>query len=143
MSWSDQPLPANAGFFVSVLYKSNHMTSSIVPDSFSSDDLEALLETAKKEYDSTCTEQEYVEERAEEIIDLMQDMSRGPILPKLVALRVLHQLMVWHTKMGFERCERGEDSGISWLRDAGKLQSAISDLVEVHLGDDDFMSPND
>ena len=118
------------------------MSNSSIPDSLSSADLENLLSTARKEYDSDCTEQDYVQERAEEIIDLMQDMSRGPILPKLVALRVMHQIMTWHTKMGFERCQRGEESGISWLRDAGKLQSAISDLAEVHLGDDDFMCPD-
>ena len=119
------------------------MTSSIVPDSFSSDDLEALLQTAKKEYDPNCTEEGYLLERADEIIDLMQDMSRGPILAKLVALQVLTQLMHWHTKMGFERCQRGDESGISWLRDAGKLQSAMSDLREAGLGPDDFMYPND
>ena len=119
------------------------MTSSIVPDSFSSDDLEALLQTAKKEYDSTCTEEDYILERADEIIDLMQRMSRGPLLPKIVALQVIVQLMQWHTNMGWERCRDGDESGISWLRDAGKLQSAMSDLRECGVGKDDFSYPDD
>ena len=118
------------------------MTSSI-PDSLSSADLEAMLSTARKEYDSDCTDKDYILERADEIIDLMEDMSRGPILPKIVALQVLHQLMSWHSKTGFERCQRGDESGIAWLRDAGKLQSAMSDLTECQLGPDDFSCPND
>ena len=52
-------------------------------------------------------------------------LTDGPLLNKVMALDILSRLIDWHTKIGTELMKKGEDqSGVSWLRDAGKLQAA-------------------
>ena len=112
-----------------------------IPDSFKPSDLEALLESAPAEqpkYDPENKSKEYLEDRAEEIVDLIAEMSPGPLLPKVVALRIINQLMHWHTDVGVKQFEHSDErAGIAWIRDAGKLQAAISQLLEVTLGPSD------
>ena len=69
---------------------------------------------------------------------LLEEMHAGPLLPKVVVLRILNHLIQWHTEVGAARFKDGEDeSGIAWMRDAGKLQAALGQVLEVTLGDED------
>ena len=62
----------------------------------------------------------------------------SPLLHKVIALTILSRLMDWHSQIGYDRCVAEDESGIGWLRDAGKLQAAMGALSEVHLGEHDF-----
>lgn len=126
------------------------MTSSI-PNSFSQDDLEKMLESAIKE-DETCScggdhsdnSRERLSKLAAKICDDANEHCDGPMLHKIIALTILSRLINWHTNIGVTRLtEDGCDSGVSWLRDAGKLQAAMSLLIEVDLGPEDFTCTED
>ena len=116
------------------------MTSSI-PNSFSSEDLEALLKDApaEKEVDNTQNfSKDYIIQLASDICDEMVQKSHGPLIHKVVALTILARLQSWHTDIGEGRIQDGEGSGIGWMLDAGKLQAAGQLLESVSLGEDDF-----
>ena len=120
------------------------MTSSI-PNSFSKDDLERMLENAPAdptpEFDRDDTSEKRLKALAEEVEDFIQERVSGPLGPKVCAFLILGHLMAFHTEVGKERFANGEpESGVSWLRDAGKLQAAMGLLQEIDLGDDDFIS---
>ena len=76
-----------------------------IPNSFSMDDLEKMLENAQAE---TETEVDTTEDFSEETIlslcdaitDLMQEKSNGPLLPKCVAVTVLNHLIQWQLSAG-------------------------------------------
>ena len=116
------------------------MTSSI-PNSFSSEDLEALLKDAPAEQEvdnSRNYDKDYIIDLASEICDEMMERSHGPLIHKVVALTILARLQSWHTDIGEARIKDDETSGIGWMLDAGKLQAAGQLLESVSLGDDDF-----
>ena len=117
------------------------MTSSI-PNSFSRDDLERMLENAQEEapeVDNTQNfSEEYMVKLASEICDEMMDRSRGPLIHKIVALTILQRLEGWHNNIGMERLKEEDNSGVGWIMDAGKCQSARMLLETVDLGSDDF-----
>ena len=114
---------------------------TVIPDSFDPAQLQALLDNAedeKPQYDPEDCSKEYIEARVEEIEDLMADMHAGPLLPKVVVLRILNRMIEWHTEIGVNRIQDDEtQSGVCWLRDAGKLQAALGQMLEVTLGDND------
>ena len=117
------------------------MTSSI-PNSFSRDDLERMLENAQSEapeVDNTKNfSEEYMIKLASEICDEMMERSRGPLIHKLVAMTILQRLEGWHNNIGMERLKEEDTSGVGWIMDAGKCQSARMLLETVDLGSDDF-----
>lgn len=113
---------------------------TVIPDSFNPEQLQELLDNAEPEapkYDPEDCSKEYIQDRCEEIIDLMQEMNSGPLLPKVVVIRVLNQMIEWHTEVGANRFKHDDASGIAWMRDAGKLQAALGQMLEVTLGEDD------
>ena len=125
------------------------MTQSFnVPDSFSMKELEDMMSTAiPEEIAQECEDQVDIHDNSEErltelavkIVNQSNDLTDGPLLNKVMALDILARLIDWHTKLGTEMMEKGEDrSGVSWLRDAGKLQAAACLLSDVSLGSDDF-----
>ena len=117
------------------------MTSSI-PNSFSRDDLERMLENAQSEapeVDNTQNfSEKYMIKLASEICDEMMERSRGPLIHKLVAMTILQRLEGWHNNIGMERLKEEDTSGVGWIMDAGKCQSARMLLETVDLGSDDF-----
>ena len=117
------------------------MTSSI-PNSFSRDDLERMLENAQSEapeVDNTQNfSEEYMLKLASDICDEMMERSRGPLIHKLVAMTILQRLEGWHNNIGMERLKEEDTSGVGWIMDAGKCQSARMLLETVDLGSDDF-----
>ena len=121
------------------------MTSSI-PNSFSQDDLKRMLENAQPDVDTPEIDRDDQSEAnlkklAEDVEDFIQARLSGPLGPKVVAFAILGHLMAWHTEIGKQRFADGDpDGGISWLRDAGKIQVAMGALAEIDLGDEDFLS---
>jgi len=120
------------------------MTSSI-PNSFSSDDLEQLLKNAITEEEVHQEDRrddlsrDYLVPLASRLCDEATQHSSGPMIHKVMMLTMLTRLIEWHTQMGDRLYQEGNaESAIGWIRDAGKLQAAMSNVLEVSLGPDDF-----
>ena len=127
-------------FFVSLT-----LTSSI-PNSFSSEDLERLLENAPTEETMPTKvedmDPEQIAEFATKLVDDSLQFCDGPLLHKVMALTIINRLIEWHTTIGVTEFENDSpENGVSWLRDAGKLQAALSQLREVGVGDSEFTVP--
>ena len=101
-----------------------------------------MLENAQSEapeVDNTKNfSEEYMIKLASEICDEMMERSRGPLIHKLVAMTILQRLEGWHNNIGMERLKEEDTSGVGWIMDAGKCQSARQLLETVDLGSDDF-----
>jgi len=118
--------------------------SSNIPSSLSGDDLEKLMQAAQEKSQDESVDNtrnfsyDYLTELASEICDSACDRSHGPLIHKAIALTILSRMVEWHTEVGTSLFEDGEkECGAAWLRDAGKLQAAMSQLLEVGLGSDD------
>ena len=123
------------------------MTASNIPDGISFSDLQALAATARdeaqKQEESTdeitiCDlSVEMFDKSVKSALAEINDNFSHPMTAKIQALEALAQLMHWHTEKG-EREFANDDieCGTAWLRDAGKIQSCMSTLVEVILPDD-------
>ena len=116
-----------------------HMSSSSIPDGLSISDLEKLLETAK-------TEETNVEMTGSEMRKLVSDEVEtltdkfGTIFGyKCVAMYCIQMMKAYHDSAATDQMKNEEfDSALNWARDAGKLQAAFSDILEVHCGPQDF-----
>ena len=96
------------------------MTSSI-PNSFSRDDLERMLENAQSEQEvdnSRNYDKDYMIQLASDICDEMMERSYGPLIHKIVALTILNRLESWHTGVSAERMSEDDPSGIGWSKHA-------------------------
>ena len=109
------------------------------------DDLNALSETApaeeelrsnleKREYT-----QEYIEQVASDALDMASDLVKDPLVHKVMAMMIVNRMVTWHTMVGETNLKEGsQETGICWLRDAGKFQSIMDTLIQITVGDDDF-----
>ena len=127
------------------------MTSSI-PDSFSTSDLEAMLESAPKEDELKaqhsddcpgCPECEITEEKitaaAHEGLELMCKLIDDPIVHKAALMQVCNNMVQWHTKVGQRQFADSEEAcGTAWMRDAGKWQAIMDIAMSISLGPNDF-----
>jgi len=124
------------------------MTSSI-PNSFSSDDLSKLLESAPKEAEvhsdddcgcDCCGDVEAMEELADEMLNSIANTEfSAPVVHKVIAMKVIGRMVEWHTSMGVSMFEEDQqETGVSWLRDAGKFQSMFNELMSISVGRDDY-----
>lgn len=132
-----------------MFYVKDTLTSSI-PSSFSSDDLQQLMKAAAERADEETCEcsdndsthdfsEEHLTQLASDICDEACERSHGPMIHKVIVLTILTRLIDWHTQNGLQLIQEGEERpGVGWLRDAGKLQAALSQVLEVQLGHDDF-----
>ena len=121
------------------------MTST--PDSVSMSDLlafsekaqERAVEEAKKvegPFPGNRSKNEYYDEVLSRL-QVVHDDLLHPMFAKIVALEMMNKLVEWHTERGKDEFSEGDaDCGVCWLRDAGKLQAAMGDLVSVQLPDD-------
>lgn len=126
-----------------------------IPDSFSQADLERLLEDAPKE-----TEKQSVNEKdpnapfnghsqrvliadiRKSLAELDQKFDEHPMVMKVAICECLADLITLHTEIGITQFGEDDDkAGVCWLRDAGKLQAALSQILEVEMPDD-FMTQN-
>ena len=122
------------------------MTASNIPDGVSFGDLQKMLESAPVEgaNDKGVENRPFNGKTADEFKDIisttltkLHDEIGHPMLAKYIAYELMGNLMAWHTARGAEEFKGGDpDCGTSWLRDAGKLQAAMSTLYDVVLPDD-------
>ena len=125
------------------------MTSSI-PDSFSSDALSKLLEDAPKEAEVTeptndafPTDEDILDELADEVLNSVPDEYQGPLIHKVMVMKVIARMVEWHTHMGERLQDEDQESGTAWLRDAGKFQAIFGILQTISVGKDDFTGPQE
>ena len=117
------------------------MTAS-VPNGFSADDLQAMLESAPKEADvqapaAPSSEEDVIDAAADEALNNVKNP--GPLVHKVMAMKVIARMIEWHTAYGQALIKDGEtDQGVAWLRDAGKFQAVLSILQGIDVGDNDF-----
>ena len=122
---------------------------SSTPDSVSMSDLMAFSEKAaeraeeeKKKLDGPFPGGLTSKDYHEKVLDVIQEFHNRedllhPMFAKVVALELINKLTDWHTARGEKEFEDGNpECAVGWLRDAGKLQAAMSSLVEVALPDD-------
>lgn len=125
------------------------MTASSVPNGFSSEDLQNLLENALQEEDvqereGTDGENGYygdshrtadeITEKAAELLDEMSDWCSHPIAHKAMAMMVLANFVEWQTQMGIQN-----DNNVGWIRDAGKAQACHQILKGITASSNDFI----
>ena len=121
------------------------MTSSI-PDSFNIDDLEQLLEDAPLDIVDRPVEKQEYESREEEISAIADkaliwatEQVNDPLVHKVMMMNIAARMVEWHTNIGVKMIDDGEEqSGVCWLRDAGKFQSMLDSLCNISVGPEDF-----
>lgn len=129
------------------------MTQSI-PNSFSSDDLQALMEQAaerdaeltqsddsdKHTYGSQNLTGEQMTSAALKLIEESFDICNDPVFHKAIVVELINNMVLWHTRTGESAYEHGEGTvGTSWLRDAGQFQAILALLDNITVGPGDFL----
>ena len=118
-----------------------------IPDSFSMDELSTMLENAPQEDDLHAAASnagkdltpEQMEELAEEVLEYAYSKCTDPLVHKVVAMRVIHNMVQWHMTVAEKQYQEGNDqSGGAWMRDAGKFQAVMNILSTVTVGPEDF-----
>ena len=120
------------------------------PDSFSMDDLKAMLESAPKEEELNKVDtthdfsEETVSRIADEALEYATDRSQGPLVHKLMILKIICNMIEWHSKMHSVILEEDEEHiALCWARDAGKFQAIMDILMTINVGPEDFVTPNE
>ena len=117
------------------------MTAS-VPNGFSAEDLQAMLESAPKEEEvhapaESSSEEDAIDAAADEALNNVANP--GPLVHKVMAMKVIARMIEWHTAYGESLINDGDvGAGTAWLRDAGKFQSVLAILQGIDVGDNDF-----
>ena len=113
------------------------------------DELSNLLESAPQEEDLRhpsdcpgCPECEITEDSinaaAHAGLDLMHERIDDPVVHKAALLQICNNMVQWHTRVGENANERGDnDCGTAWLRDAGKWQAIMDIAMSISLGPND------
>ena len=119
-----------------------------IPDEISMAQLQQMAEAAAESDPTPETNDisEMSRERLEEIADKYVGEALNecddPVIHKLMMLRILSNMIEWHTRVGNAQFEADENkSGVAWLRDAGKFQAMMTLLCDVNLGPYDYVTP--
>ena len=117
------------------------MSNSRVPEGISMADLTILLEEAKDINTETSSDddanydgltQDQVEQLCTDSLIQLQTSCNHPVAAKVMGLMILRNFVNWHTSVGQLSLEQNDlEAAVEWLRDAGKAQSAYSDLLEI------------
>ncbi len=113
------------------------------PDAISLDNLTALQDKAPQDVDSK------LNLTSEEIWDIAVDHVQGileqipdPVAHKALALASIKFLGEYHKDISEKLFEEDSGGALAWSRDVGFLQSAHSLIVDVNVGEYDFMVRN-
>ena len=117
---------------------------TFIPDSISTDALEALAENADSEPESAnkhMSEKE-MEKLVCDTIEELTDKFETVFGYKLAAHYCLYMLFKHHNAVHNRICEEnGEfEVALSWARDAGWLQMMFGNLANIDCGTEDFLS---
>ena len=116
------------------------MSSSSIPVGLSSFELEKVLETEKpdEEIKVEMTGKEMRKLVSEEV-EILTDKFGTIFGYKCVAMYCIQMMKAYHDSAATDQMKNEEfDSALNWARDAGKLQAAFSDVLEVNCGPQDF-----
>lgn len=132
-------------FYVPLLV--TNLTS--IPDSFSTEELQAMLAEAKSE-DECHAPTELTNDKLWELAgdyvqsstDLVDD--RHVVFHKAIMIQILHKMFDWHMIMANNirenhDCDHAEEMADGWARDAGKLQAILNILESISMDDTDFL----
>ena len=98
------------------------------------DDLHNVAENTGKDLTP-----EQMEELAEEALMFASSKCDDPLVHKVIAMRVIHNMVQWHIHVAEKQYADGNNqSGAAWMRDAGKFQAAMNILATVTVGPEDF-----
>ena len=117
------------------------MTAS-VPNGFSAEDLQAMLDSAPKEDEvhapeAPLSDEDAIDAAADDALNSVKNP--GPLVHKVMAMKVIVRMIEWHTSYGEALIKDGEtEMAVSWLRDAGKFQACLALLQGITVGNDDF-----
>ena len=126
------------------------MTNS-VPDSFSMDELKVMLDKAKTKEDESPesteddpqrpygghTKNELVAAVRDSLEALNEKFGGHPMIEKIMCLESLGALIESQTNIGVEQFKEDEThAGVCFLRDAGKLQAAMTEVIDVEMPHD-------
>ena len=120
---------------------------SVVPNGFSADELNVLLENARSEDEChTPNVEELNDDKLWQLageyvngsLDLVDD--RYAVFHKAMVMHIIGKMFDFHVSMSEELRENGcSESADNWMRDAGKLQSMMNIFASIKVDDDDFM----
>jgi len=122
-----------------------------IPNGFSTEDLESMLNNARHEDDCRCEEcapsgegphgdqrltDEELIDAASDLLDESLQTCNDPLFHKVIAMTIVSRLCEWHKSIS----EKQDDSSSqgAWMRDAGKLQAVLDILCNVSIGPNDF-----
>ena len=120
---------------------------SATPDSISFEDLADLMVNAQQEVEPVDKEAVLFDGRtSDEVSEIVKDklsemssLVNHPIVHKLAACEIIHNLMTWHTNAAEHLIEDGEtQAAIGWSKDAGKFQAIMNILTTLQVCDEDF-----
>lgn len=129
-----------------MFFRQLYMTTSNIPNGFSMDDLQSMMENAAPEStpkgdgphgDQGLTNEE-LEAKVDEIIESTFPICNDPLFHKVMAMRIILRMMVWHKEIAKSRQEDDPASAGCWMRDAGKFQAVMDILTSIQVGPDDF-----
>ena len=119
--------------------------SSSVPDSISSEALEAFAKNAPTPdveqplYDGLTQDQ--VEALAYKTLNKLTKKCSDPMVEKVIMMAICHSWIKWHSEFANSAMEDGHpEIAIPVARDAGKMQAAFT-LIRDVLVDNDFINP--
>lgn len=118
-----------------------------IPDGFSSDDLQVLLENAVSEEtaqaesaaskDGPYSEMSIVD-CAHKHLNAMTDEINDPIVHKAAIIQILTNMIGWHTQVALNKiAEDDTECATGWMRDAGKFQAMLDIITSISLGAND------
>ena len=119
---------------------------TFIPDSISSETLEALAENADCEPESSNKHMSNEEMRKLvcDTIEELTDKFETVFGYKLAAHYCLYMLFKHHNTVHNSICEDGDfETALSWARDAGWLQMMLGNLSNIDCGTEDYLAPKE
>ena len=129
------------------------MTASFnVPDGVSFEELKKAMADAQPEpctHESDCgcesdeegLSQGQIMAAGDKALELAIELANDPMVHKYMACEIINNMVRWHTVMGEELRDNGQQgASTGWLRDAGKFQAIMNILLTIDVGVCDWMT---
>ena len=121
------------------------MTQS-VPNGFSMQDLQNMLENAQPEPTPEPQEmgeatREQIEDLADRVLSSALEEINDPLVHKTIMLNIINNFIRWHNNMAEASVEQEQpaETVACWYRDSGKFQAIANILFTINCGENDWM----